>query len=189
MDAGVAMSEDIWFTSDTHFAHKNIVWLGKGRPFETCYEMDAALVERWNERVKPHDRVYHLGDFSFGSAGYTRAILDQLQGQLHFVRGNHDKVMDGLKDHPRFASWQQYKEMAVGRQRFVLFHFPVHSWHKVSHGAIHLHGHCHGNLPDDGLKARMDVGVDTHDYRPWHVDEVLERMLPRVGKWVPDDHH
>jgi hypothetical protein len=30
----------------------------------------------------------------------------------------------------------------------------------------------HGNLPDEPLALSLDVGVDTHDFRPWHFDEV-----------------
>lgn len=181
-----ARAEDIWFTADTHFHHSKIVWLGNGRPFADVEAMNEALIERWNERVKRHHRVYFLGDFSFGNRAATEAVLDRLNGQIHFVRGNHDGGMDRLSS--RFASFQQYKEVKIGEHRLVLFHFPIHSWHKVGHGALHLHGHSHGLLPDDGLKPRMDVGVDTHDFAPWHIDEVLERLLPRVG-WAPGDHH
>jgi hypothetical protein len=34
----------------------------------------------------------------------------------------------------------------------------------------------HGNLPDDPLSLSMDVGVDSHDFRPWHFDEIQAVM-------------
>lgn len=180
------MTENVWFTSDTHFFHKNIMHIGKGRPWPDSDTMTDALVERWNKDVRKGDRIYHLGDFSFGNKAQTDDVLARLHGQIHLIRGNHDGGLDRFAD--RFVSYQAYKEIKIGCHRLVLFHFPIHSWHNVHHGSLHLHGHCHGGLPDNG-STRMDVGVDTHDYRPWHVDEILERLVPRIGAWLPGDYH
>lgn len=49
-------------------------------------------------------------------------------------------------------------------------------------GSWHLYGHSHGRLPDDPLALSMDVGVDTHDFRPWHFDEIKERMKERASR-------
>ena len=38
----------IWFTSDTHFGHKEIIRF-TGRPFASVEEMDRELIRRWNE--------------------------------------------------------------------------------------------------------------------------------------------
>lgn len=178
--------ENVWFTSDTHFYHKNIVVIGKGRPWDDSDAMNEGLVEGWNASVARSDRVYHLGDFSFGNKAQTDEVIRRLNGQIHVVRGNHDSGLDRFAD--RFASYQTYKEIKLNEQRLVLFHYPIHSWHNAHHGALHLHGHCHGGLPDNG-SPRMDVGVDTHDYTPWHADEVFDRLLPRVGSWLPGDYH
>jgi len=58
----------IWFTSDHHFGHKNIIEFSK-RPFANVEEMNAELVKRWNERIAKEDKVYHLGDFALMSPG------------------------------------------------------------------------------------------------------------------------
>jgi len=42
------------------------------------------------------------------------------------------------------------------------------------------YGHSHGKLPDDPLSLPMDVGMDTHDFRPWHVDEIQAVMKIKV---------
>ena len=52
-----------FFTGCTHFSHDNIIRLA-GRPFADVNEMNEALVERWNAKVRPTDVVYHLGDFA-----------------------------------------------------------------------------------------------------------------------------
>ena len=53
----------IWFTSDLHFNHLNILkYEPKSRPFENVAEMNEALIKNWNDRVKPEDTVFVLGD-------------------------------------------------------------------------------------------------------------------------------
>lgn len=179
------MAETVFFTSDTHFGHKNITWLGRGRPFDDADAMTEGLVERWNERVHKGDRIYHLGDFSFMNKDRTQEVIHRLNGNIHVIRGNHDSGLDRFAD--QFASYQSYKEIKMGEQRLVLFHFPILSWHKAHQGSWHLHGHCHGNLPEDPNIPRIDVGVDCTNYAPISYEEVSELLTGRT--WIPVDHH
>jgi calcineurin-like phosphoesterase family protein len=43
-----------------------------------------------------------------------------------------------------------------------------------------LYGHSHGRLPEPPTLLSMDVGVDTHDFRPWHYDEISGLMTARA---------
>ena len=40
--------ETVWFTSDSHFSHSNIIRYAD-RPFSSVEEMDQQLIENWNE--------------------------------------------------------------------------------------------------------------------------------------------
>jgi calcineurin-like phosphoesterase family protein len=184
---------DIYFTSDTHFGHANIIKYCN-RPFESVEENDECLITQWNARVRPGDRVYHLGDFAFGDARYVKNIIRRLNGQIHFIFGNHDKVIDRNKDvQDMFASCQTYKEVAVTdpdlgkRHKLVLFHYPIEIWNKRHHGAWHLHGHSHGKCPSPEWQPRVDVGVDVWNYTPVSYEEVKKHMSKKVCK--PLDHH
>ena len=181
------MAENIFFTADTHFGHERLLTLGAGRPFACAEEMTEALIERWNARVRRSDRIYHLGDFSFLPQSDTATVIDRLNGQLHVIQGNHDRTLDSGHIQRRLASYQQYKELRIGTQRLVLFHFPVLSWHHAHRGSWHLHGHCHGTLPEDPAIPRMDVGVDCTGFAPISFEEVAERLSGR--EWTPVDHH
>lgn len=54
----------IWFTSDTHFGHVNLLKFCD-RPWDDIEKMNATLVDAINAHVSPSDTLYHLGDFSF----------------------------------------------------------------------------------------------------------------------------
>jgi calcineurin-like phosphoesterase family protein len=56
---------DIWFTTDFHFGHSNIIRYCN-RPFRDVVEMDQTILERLNASVKLHDTLYFLGDFCIG---------------------------------------------------------------------------------------------------------------------------
>ena len=77
---------NVFFTSDTHFGHKNLLKIGKGRPFDTIEEHDEALIENWNKVVKPNDLVYHLGDVAMATdANRLREIFKRLKGNIHLI--------------------------------------------------------------------------------------------------------
>lgn len=88
----------IWFTSDTHYNHKNIVrgtaeWENKQRcrNFDTLEEHNNKLVENFNRLVKPEDTLYHLGDWSFGGVNSIWEFRKQLVCKdIHLILGNHD---------------------------------------------------------------------------------------------------
>ena len=82
----------IYFTSDTHFGHENVIRFA-GRPYETVAQMNRALVVNINARVLPRDELYILGDFSFRiTVEDAKAIREQIRCErVRLIPGNHDK--------------------------------------------------------------------------------------------------
>jgi calcineurin-like phosphoesterase family protein len=78
----------IYFTSDEHYDHHNIIEFCD-RPFNSVAHMQAELVARHNTMVGPDDVVYHLGDFALNKKTVPR-ILPRLNGKHYLVAGNHD---------------------------------------------------------------------------------------------------
>jgi len=185
----------IFFTSDTHFGHANVIRYSN-RPFKDAREMDDEMIKRWNATVGNNDVVYHLGDFAFAQPDRIDVILRQLNGHKHFLNGNHDKTMRKLDLKQYFETVGDYREINVPdkdgpyheKQMIVMCHYPMISWNKAHHGSWMLHGHCHHNLKYPFRGRIVDVGVDGWDYKPVSYDQIKEHM-----KKVTDpeflDHH
>lgn len=179
----------IYFTSDTHFGHKNILKYTK-REGSNIEEMDENLIYKWNSAVGHKDTVYHLGDFSFYGTSRTLDIIKRLNGSIVLIRGNHDGVVKS-EVAKRFEFIKDYYELRVTEngihQKVVLCHYPFFSWHNMHMGAWHLHGHSHGSVPFQANLPRLDVGVDVHDGYPVSYDAIKALMF--CVKFEPTDHH
>jgi calcineurin-like phosphoesterase family protein len=174
----------IFFTADTHFGHTAIIRY-QNRPFSSVEQMDDALIAAWNACVAPGDTVYHLGDFCYRSTKGADAYLARLNGTVHLISGNHDEHT--VAEHRGlFASVQSMLTVKVEGQRIVLFHYPLREWPHAYTGAWHLFGHVHGNLDDQPHGFSLDVGVDSHQFRPWSFKELTtkfeHRSSPFKGK-------
>lgn len=131
--------------------------------------MNSMLIENFNSLVKPEDTIYHLGDFCFSKD--PSAIRRRLNGNIHLIKGNHDnpKQLQGL-----FGWIKDTYSLRVGKHSFWLAHYAHRVWPGSYRGAIHLYGHSHGNLDDNGRST--DVGVDCWDYKPVHIDTIIKMM-------------
>ena len=183
-----------FFTSDLHFGHANVIKYSR-RPFDDVGAMDATLINNWNAAVDTGDRVYILGDLSFLPQAMLVYYLGEMNGRKVLVYGNHDKrlrktptVLQLLDDAADLMTAKVADSDATdGVQRIVLCHYPMLVWDQSHRGAWHLHGHCHGTLPDDPNALRLDVGVDCWHYRPVEYAEIKARM--KLKTWQPRDHH
>lgn len=168
----------IYYTSDTHYDHKNIIKYSN-RPFRDVAEMNYQMIKRWNEAVKPQDTVYHLGDFGFGKDNDKHAV--QLNGQKFIILGNHDKHAP-----VGFTRLGQCHEIYDSDHKIIMCHYALRVWNKSHHGSLMLYGHSHGSLPGDSQS--LDVGVDCWDYYPVALDQIIRRMKTLTSR-KPLDHH
>lgn len=197
-------NQNIWFSSDFHYHHKNICsgtskWgdESRTRPFETLEDMDNTIVEHINEKVKQDDWLIGLGDFAFGGIEYIPEFRRRINCKnIVWIIGNHDHNIENNRDNVMslFYKVYHYCELEVIRnehkQKFVLCHYPIASWNGLRKGVIHLHGHVH--FPENlrvGPGKMMDVGIDGHpEFRPYSYDEVMSFMNknPLVSFFVMD---
>lgn len=180
----------VFFTSDTHFGHENIISFCH-RPFVDVDDMDKKLIDNWNSVVKPDDFVFHLGDFALGDSRLWVTTLKQLNGNIVLIKGNHD--IKNYRD--TYDKLFLYTDMelfiTVGGQPIYLNHYPFLTFPGIfrkNNPAWQLFGHVHLNKVDkyntgkDYLRMRSllpvqyEVGVDFHDYKPVSFVEVKEKI-------------
>lgn len=174
----------VFFTSDTHFGHSNIIKYCQ-RPFNSAEHMDEVLINNWNEVVSPQDIVFHLGDFCFGSDKEWIKILQRLNGTKYLILGNHDlkKIANSNQIKDYFADINMQMRVVVDKQKMLLNHYPFLCFEGGYQNAWQLFGHVHSSKHSTGLdKERLvhlfptqyDVGVDNNNYRPVSFSQVSQ---------------
>ncbi len=183
----------IFVTADQHWGHANILQ-SCDRKFSSIDEHDAELIRAWNNAVGNADIVYHLGDVTLRNAAFAVEILGQLNGQI-CVLGypwHHDSrwLKTPLSSRagrvtiePPVVVLEHMLELGEHWLPVVLCHYPFEVWDRKHYGAVHLHGHTHGTLPQ--IPNRLDIGVDVAfklfgEYRPLRLDEALEFALHKA---------
>lgn len=172
----------VWLTSDTHFGHAGVCKFlradgTKLRPWDDPEEMDEAMIKLWNDRVKPTDKIYHLGDFVINRR--CLKIGHRLNGDKILIRGNHDIFR--LNEYtPFFRDLRAYHVM----NGMILSHIPVHESQMERFG-VNIHGHTHSNrvlLPDGNIDPRYHcVCVEQTDFAPILFEDVIERIKNEGG--------
>jgi calcineurin-like phosphoesterase family protein len=165
----------IWFTSDWHLSHANIIKYCK-RPFKNVKEMDDTILKNFFDLVKKNDTVYFLGDLSFNYEtcnDFFNTIIEE-KITLIFIIGNHDRIN---------YKYSHIFETTINNQAITLCHYPMLSWNKSHFNSWQLYGHHHNNdkMPIQG--KMMNVGVDLCDFKPINFNQVKEYMDKQPNNW------
>jgi calcineurin-like phosphoesterase family protein len=188
-----------FLVSDTHFGHAGVCRFlrndgTKLRPWDDPAEMDEEMVRRWNETVRPNDKVYHLGDVVINRKALV--TLGRLNGDKVLIKGNHDIFK--LEDYTKyFRDVRGYHVM----NGMILSHIPVHESNLYRFGT-NIHGHTHSNrvmktisvsetapydprpytVQKEVIDARYHcVCVEQTDFRPILFEDVIKRIKEEGG--------
>jgi calcineurin-like phosphoesterase family protein len=188
-----------FLVSDTHFGHAGVCRFlrndgTKLRPWDDPAEMDEEMVRRWNETVRPNDKVYHLGDVVINRKALV--TLGRLNGDKVLIKGNHDIFK--LEDYTKyFRDVRGYHVM----NGMILSHIPVHESNLYRFGT-NIHGHTHSNrvmktisvsetspydprpytVQKEVIDARYHcVCVEQTDFRPVLFEDVIKRIKEEGG--------
>lgn len=169
-----------FFTSDLHLGHANIIKYCE-RPFHDLDHMNRSIIKRWNERVKPEDWVFHIGDFCFknskggklGEGIPTPASywIRQLNGYIIFIKGNHDKSNSTKTIVERLV-------IGHGGKRINLVHDPEKA--DINYD-INFTGHVHEKWRVRRIRKGfqftdcVNVGVDVWNFYPATYGEIIKR--------------
>ena len=181
----------VFLVSDTHFGHAGVCrftrndGVTKLRPWTDPEEMDEAMVKAWNERVRPNDKVYHLGDVVIN----RRALktLARLNGDKVLIRGNHDIFRD-TEYREYFRELRAYHVM----NGMILSHIPIHE-ESLGRFGVNIHGHLHANRvmiqpanqrhgPIIDVRYHCVCVEQTPDFAPILFEDVIKRIEAEGGQ-------
>ena len=183
----------IFVTSDTHFCHDSpTIW--KNRGFSSLEAMNEALVKRWNKIVKKTDTVYHLGDVIVSDNKKDYEYLKRLNGKIILMIGNHDtdariKLMFSELG-SKISGGEYATRFKFNKTPFYVSHFPTIAskidGKQFSQHIIGLHGHIHNKTHwiDPQNPFMYDAGVDSHNFAPVSLDEVVANIKQKWEKMV-----
>jgi calcineurin-like phosphoesterase family protein len=186
----------VFLVSDTHFGHNGVCHFMRSdgetklRPWDTAAEMDEEMVRRWNDTVRPNDKVYHLGDVVINRKAL--GIMRRLNGDKVLIRGNHDIFRDDeYREH--FRELRAYHVL----NGMILSHIPLHEA-SLGRFGVNIHGHLHANrvVKPRGIDARTGatlysdeidpryhcVCVEQTDFAPILFEDVVKRIEAEGGR-------
>lgn len=171
----------VFFISDLHLGHEKTCTVFKKtdgtplRPFESASDMDEAIIKRWNNTVRGHDKVYVLGDVVIRKEFLP--TVSRLNGKLRLVRGNHDIF-------PTDKYLEYFDEVYGVRvlEGLILSHIPIHP-DCIERYGTNVHGHLHANVLTD--VRYLNVSVEQTNYTPLSLEQVRERIKKNVEMGSP----
>lgn len=181
------IEKDTFVISDTHFSHENILTFlrdngEKVRPGFSCFEeMDEYIVNKWNSVVKPHDKVYHLGDVVMKKRYID--VIKRLNGKKRLIMGNHD--IFGFQFYADYFD-EVYAMRILPKEGVMMTHIPLHL-NSIKRGCINVHGHIHeriiaqdtqmvlGHISDQH-QFYFNACVEHHDYTPVSMDLICDKI-------------
>lgn len=168
----------IYFTSDFHFGHDK-EFLYKPRGYNSIFEHDKDIIEKYNSIIDDEDIVYILGDIYMVDPVHGIDCLKQLKGNKYIIRGNHDSD----------AKWETYKDYAkllgyayqikYRKLNLYLSHYPtITANYDEKHFSEHVlcisgHTHFKDKFYNDNPFI-YNVCLDAHDNKPVSIDEIID---------------
>jgi calcineurin-like phosphoesterase family protein len=166
----------IWFTSDWHLDHANILDFEKQRRklSKKISQFNDIIIKRCNEKVKPEDTLYFLGDLSLRNSDnwpWYKRKLDKTNGSKHLILGNHDKLNPFLYVDCGFLS----VHTALFVEEFCCMHDPAISV-ALPEDQWCLCGHVHSVFRWATGRKVLNVGIDVNDYYPISIEQIRKEI-------------
>ena len=188
----------VYFTSDDHLGHANIVGLCN-RHYADVDEMDRVLIENWNKKVKKNDTVYIIGDIVWDKKKVAH-YMEQLSGKKILITGNHDSGWARREECIKYFELViPYLETNLNGHPITMCHYPMVEWkssREKTHRKLgyHIHGHIHNRIADEYRYLfrefhALNAGVDINNFEPVSFDELISnnRHFKLSALQNPDD--
>ena len=169
----------IYFISDTHFNHKNIIKYCN-RPFKNIDDMNEKIIDNWNKLVNKNDIVYHLGDFFLGQKFDLINIVSKLNGKIYLIKGNHDRLTTKAYEECGIKILKN-APISIDEYKVILSHRPLPDT-MIKNNYLNIHGHIHErkleDIYDNNLYTKekhLNVSCDVLNFTPILIDEIVNK--------------
>ena len=163
------MAKIIYVISDTFFGRSS---LAKARGFSSSEEMDAVLIKEWNDKVKPDDIIWHLGNFAWDIIAGENA-LHQLNGNINLIQSELDEGLSEIyqiQNIPLFKGYVIIKSLNI-----VMSHWPMYDWPaKYENNSMHIHGGDKEYRAQLNIENRFNVNCELWSLHPVSINALNE---------------
>lgn len=170
----------LYFISDFHFGHKNIITYCN-RPFANSDEMDKTLIHNFLHKVPEGETCYILGDI------FNPILLGAFQNRhLVIILGNHDRrkkseeaIYNAISTF--YLDCEVYKVPILIKKFIWLSHEPLECMVPES-PYLNIHGHVHNDKNFDNSKKwydggrRFNVSCEMINYTPISLEEIVDNL-------------
>ncbi len=178
----IVSSRNVYFTSDMHFCHENILKFEpiSRKRYKNIDDMDRRICKVWNSTVGSRDLVYVLGDIGMKHGQVIKAYMATLNGEKILIKGNHDKYSNTWYRDAGFATVLSGAIIYLtNNMRVKLSHFPYDDppfepfkEMPTREDMPLIHGHVHGKYTTNPVDRTINVSWDVW-HRPVNRDEIL----------------
>lgn len=170
-----------YYIADCHFFHEHLNTKMDRRGFANAEEMNAFMLAQWNKKVRKNDEVVILGDLSWGKPEETNQLLDQLQGRLFLIQGNHDKFLKNKEfNADRFEWIKPYEELSDNKRKVILSHYPIMCYNgqyrldeEGNPKTYMLYGHVHDTFDQRLLEQFQEITRNQKRVDPGGIERAI----------------
>lgn len=171
------MSRRFWLTTDTHFGHDKLPFLGEDpRPVD----FERKLLDGYKEFIREDDILIHLGDFAFKEhEGWAHTFFNSVPCKVWLVKGNHDRRSDFWYLDHGFSAVSRTLTIKRFGYKVAFSHRPLKDSGNFD---VNVHGHFHNNdhrFCEPYLLERLTpkhilLAVEWLDYKPISLEKLLD---------------
>ena len=164
--------------------------------FSSSEDHDTEFLKRYNKIITDEDDVYILGDLMLNNNEHGLNILNQLNGKIHIILGNHDtttreELYRGCRNVVEICL---SKILKIGKQYYFLCHYPTitanYDDKPYKQHLINLHGHTHFKEKFYNDNPFMyNVALDAHNCYPVSIEQIDMDIHEYIQELYKEQQH
>ena len=164
----------IYVTSNMQLGRPNALSMYQ-REYENVDDMTKKMIDKWNETVTQDDIVYHIGNFAWDPKTAQDALL-RLNGQICFIKGEHDAALDTLKSKGMLRNRVTLVDdiVMLSQQGVTLSYWPLKAWPGKSSKFYSIIGYPDKSFKSNPKERTINASTDLWQNKPQDIVKLTE---------------